>query len=378
MGSFIHWFKSPHGERGVWRRFNLLLSPLLLGWALLVALVYRVSGCALPFNLGQERSKLVRAYLDADMIISCPGNFFVSGSGIGLPLFLAFFCFGYGWVAGKPLYMMQQTVGPFRRRWEYWAARWVFERVRIVAVRDETSRQTLQSAGMDRNRILVFPDVAFLYRGTGDPRRLASEVVHRPNVQRPYIGVTVIDFAVQNRLFGGQEGYERALVSALSAFVHRHGGAVFLFPQVSGPSIAEDDRIPSRRVAHRLTESGIPVVTIDAAWSPNELKSAYGQMDVFVGTRLHSNIFALTAGTPVVAIAYYYKTHGVMQTLDLSEWVLDIKTLTASQLEERLEQLWRRRTDVHHHLRVTLPQIQAQAQHTCTMIRNDFAARRSQ
>jgi colanic acid/amylovoran biosynthesis protein len=95
-------------------------------------------------------------------------------------------------------------------------------------------------------------------------------------------------------------------------------------------------------------------------------------MDLFAGTRLHSNIFALTAGTPVVAIAYYYKTYGVMQTVGLSEWVLDIRTLQAAEFEQRLETLWQQRAAVRSHLQQTLPQIQQQARRTAQLIRADF------
>ena len=116
---------------------------------------------------------------------------------------------------------------------------------------------------------------------------------------------------------------------------------------------------------------------IDATWSPAELQTAYGQMDLFVGTRLHSNIFALTAGTPVIAIAYYYKTYGIMQMLGLSEWVLDIRTIADQELEQRLELLWQQCADLRHLLGLILPQLQQEARRACELIRADFDARRA-
>lgn len=377
VGSFVYWFKSTHGERGPWRKLNLLLAPVLLGWAVLVALIYRLTGRTQCLHPRREYRRLLQAYLDADLIISCPGNFFVSGSGIGLPLFLAFWSTGYGWIAGKPLYMMQQSVGPFRRQWEYRVARWLFERICIVAVRDDKSSQTLVAAGLEETEIIILPDAAFLHQGTGNPQRLVDEIAQTPGAQRPFIGVTVIDFAIQNRLFGRQDAYENALVTALNVFTTRHGGTVFLFPQVTGPSQSEDDRIPSRRVAAGLKDYGTDIVLIDATWSPAELQTAYGQMDIFVGTRLHSNIFALTAGTPVVAIAYYYKTFGIMQMLGLSEWALDIWTITDQELAQRLELLWQQRVVLRRQLRAVLPQLQQEARRACELIRADFDSRRA-
>ena len=43
-----------------------------------------------------------------------------------------------------------------------------------------------------------------------------------------------------------------------------------------------------------------------------------------LGTRLHSVILALVGGAPVVAVSYLPKTHGVMSTLGLDGFVLDM------------------------------------------------------
>ncbi|MEZ4637259.1 MAG: polysaccharide pyruvyl transferase family protein [Caldilineaceae bacterium] len=176
VASFVHWFKSNEGARGSWKTGNLLLSPVLLGWAILAALGHRLSGRSIGSPFHPEQDRLLRAYFAADLIISCPGNFFLSGSGLGLPFLLTLFSFAYGWLAGKPLYMMQQTIGPFRRAWQGAIMRWVLERVRIVAVRDDKSRQTLDEIGLRHPHCHVLPDAAFLFQGTGDAGALAAEI----------------------------------------------------------------------------------------------------------------------------------------------------------------------------------------------------------
>ncbi|MEZ4637261.1 MAG: hypothetical protein R2856_20280 [Caldilineaceae bacterium] len=77
----------------------------------------------------------------------------------------------------------------------------------------------------------------------------------------------------------------------------------------------------------------------------------------------------------MTAIAYYYKTYGIMQMLDLADWVLDIRTITAEAFAERLDALWLRREEMQHHLADTLPRIQAQARQAADLIRADFATR---
>jgi colanic acid/amylovoran biosynthesis protein len=62
-------------------------------------------------------------------------------------------------------------------------------------------------------------------------------------------------------------------------------------------------------------------------------------MDFFVATRLHSAIYALKAGVPVVAVAYEPKTIGIFKDLDLSEFVLDIRSIDKVGLENKFGRL---------------------------------------
>ena len=51
-----------------------------------------------------------------------------------------------------------------------------------------------------------------------------------------------------------------------------------------------------------------------------------------VTSRFHSCIFSLLEGTPSIAISYVWKTEGIMQELDLSDWVHSIETVEASTI----------------------------------------------
>jgi len=370
VGSLTHWFQN---DDGAWRPWGVLAAPWLLLQALAFALTRRWTRRKLPVLCTGEQRRLLHAYADADLIVSCPGNFFFSGAGLGVPFFLAVLALAYGWLIGKPLYMMPQTIGPLRRRREQYVIRWLLARVRLVFLRDETSETAVEAIGLHHPRIHVLPDVAFLYRGEDDLTLLAQAQAELPRLARPWVGVTVINWRGHDRHHARPEQYEAAIAAALRAFLQAHGGSAILFPQVCGPSAGEDDRPPSRRIAAQLRGDGLPVVALAAEATPAQLQAAYGQMDLFLGTRLHSNIFALTAGTPVLAIAYQYKTHGVMRMLGLEAWVIDIGQATAEVVSAALEKLWRERDALRAQLQRTLPEIQHRARQAAAWIRADFA-----
>ena len=58
-----------------------------------------------------------------------------------------------------------------------------------------------------------------------------------------------------------------------------------------------------------------------------EMKGILRDAKFFVGSRMHSNIFALQQGVPVVAISYQPKTEYIMYSLDLSDYSLPIINL---------------------------------------------------
>ena len=62
-------------------------------------------------------------------------------------------------------------------------------------------------------------------------------------------------------------------------------------------------------------------------------------MDYFVGTRMHSNIFATSMAVPTTAIAYEKKTNGIMETVGLQNYVVEIKDITAEDLYNKVEDM---------------------------------------
>jgi colanic acid/amylovoran biosynthesis protein len=362
VGSFVTWLKDSHGRWRIW-------SPLLIVLSLLTALGYRLMGRRVLALVPAAYRPLLQAYFTADLVVSSAGNFLYSSGRVGLTLLLAIYVMIYGWLVGKPLYTMPQTIGPLRHRWEERAVRWALGKARLVFVRDAISQAELQRIGLWDGRCRLAPDVAFALPpapATAGEALLAAHGL-RPEV-RPRLGVTLINWGAQNHLFTGQEGYETAVAQTIRHFLHQYGGQAFLFAQVRGPAPADDDLIPAQRVKAQLADLGEQVVLVTTPCAPEELKAAYGRMDIFLGSRLHSNIFALCEVVPTVTIQYQYKTRGVMQMLSLEEWVIEIERVNKADLWSLLERLWTERETIHQRLQVVLLSIVAEANSVGTTI----------
>ncbi len=391
VGSFTTWVKEGNrlANGGGWRAGALLWMPWWVVQALLVAWTYRATGRArfLPPNTlrHRERRALLLAYCRADLVVSSAGNFLYSSGRLALPLLLMLAAMAFALAAGKPLYLLPQTIGPLRRRWERAAVRGVLSRARLVLVRDEISLALLQALGLPSARLHLLPDIAFLFR-TQNAQASAALLKTLPitlpsaiwqdgrddDATRPLLGVTLINWGAQNERFDGQAAYEAAVAKAVRWFIQACNGSAVIFPQVHGPTAADDDRVPARRVAQQLSDLGERVQLVDAAVVPDVLKAAYARADFFIGSRLHSAIFALEAGVPSLAIAYQYKTHGILRMLAMSEWVIDIEAARGDAVVQLLQRGWAARTATRKQLSRTLPAIRREAEQAARWIHEDF------
>jgi colanic acid/amylovoran biosynthesis protein len=371
VGSFTHWARRQ--GRG-WRPLALLG---LLWESLVAAGSNRLFGKAW-LRRNASWYSLLAAYYQADIVVSSPGNFIYSSGTIGLPFMLALYAMAYGRLANRPLYLLPQTIGPLTRARDRRLLRWVLSSARLILVRDELSLVELNRAGV-KDPIRLVPDVAFALSSASRDQGMALLAAHGLAEEhcRPLLGVTLINWGAQNRLFDGQEQYEEAVAQGIERFVRRYGGCAVLFGQVRGPTAADDDLIPARRVLDRLDSLPDRVFLIDGPVAAEELKSAYGLMDLFLGSRLHSNIFALTEGVPAVAVQYQFKTTGIFRLLGLQRWVLPIEQCQGGTLADLVEKAWLARAETRSAIQATMPAIVSQARSAGQLIAADYARLRS-
>ncbi len=353
-----------------WRPQSLLR---LIPATLTPVLSHRWWGKAIFALTPEDWRTLLRAYLETDLIVSKPGGFLYS-SGRGVALLISLYTLALGWLARKPVYLLPQSIGPFARRWERWFVSLVLNRLRQVIVREPISLSQLEQCGVRTARCHLLPDLAFAFSGASEAA--ARQWLHDHGFESdsgvPLLGMTVINYGAQNRRFLGQARYEAACAEAVRFFVKQIGGRAILFPQVCGPSPSQDDRVPARRIAQQLADLDQALLMVEDPLPPDLLKAVYGKMDLFVGTRMHSNIFALSQGVPALAIGYQHKTQGILQMLGLEQWSISIESLTGQVLQEKLAALWRERDAVRAHLERTLPALIAQAQSVGALIAEDF------
>ena len=186
------------------------------------------------------------------------------------------------------------------------------------------------------------PDLAFMFGdGNGDGWTVAP--IEIPGVDgsddRPLVGISVRwhSFPGSDDPQARRRLYMKALADTADSMIERHGARVVIVPQTLEDLKA--GRALYREIAHRGD-----VVLLEDDLSPADLRRLYARCRILIGTRMHANILAMGAGTPVVAIAYQPKTAGIMAVMGLDDWVLSIDDV--SELVARAHDLWIHADDV--------------------------------
>ena len=123
-------------------------------------------------------------------------------------------------------------------------------------------------------------------------------------------------------------------------------------PSYSSPHVIEpwgnDNRTVTEDIFKKVRHKKI--VLIKNEYTAEEIKGIIGHCDLFIGARMHAIIASTSMGVPTVAIAYSHKTHGIMEILGCSKYVLDIKDLDYNTLASAISDVWNNRIKIRKEL----------------------------
>jgi colanic acid/amylovoran biosynthesis protein len=331
------------------------------------ALGQRMGEFDLP--VGRRLRVLLRAYADADVVIAAGGCYLYTTSAIrgNVILLINLYSFFLGVLLGKPVYLYAQSIGPFASSIQAWLVRSALCKVRMVEFREEISGRLLEDWRLP-TPTRAAADGAFLVPA----RAPSNDLDIRGNHSQNTVGMTVRKWYRDPR---AQESYERTMAAFLDWLADERKATTVLLPQVTFVEGNDDDRVTARAIVGLMSRQDRARVLTDEL-SAEEIKWLCGQTDFFVGTRMHSNIFALSLGVPTLAISYQHKTEGIMASLGLDDFVVPISAISLDVLKEQFDALVRRRHEVCVRLSEVIPEIELQAELAGRYIAEDFSCAR--
>jgi len=281
----------------------------------------------------------LRHFMDADLVIWNGRNFWGPGFLSELhSLFYLFFNPVICILLRKPIACVKASVWRLKNPISRIISRVIFRQIIFMSVREENSMKNLMDLlGPYTNHIFVLPDLSFYTLRLLIRERIYS--VGNKN-SKLKVGLTLMDW----RGFGleSRNRYVRALKTLVNYLMTELDAEILVVPQVTKASEKSD--LIFLEILKGSENQSSRISFLKGEYTIKDLLNTYAKLDFLVATRMHSAIFALAVGTPVLAIAYDYGAKwGIFKMLGAEDILLNFNEIDGKSLVLKFESIWRKR-----------------------------------
>ncbi|MEM6614626.1 MAG: polysaccharide pyruvyl transferase family protein, partial [Cyanobacteria bacterium P01_C01_bin.72] len=249
-----------------------------------------------------------------------------------------FFDFQLALMLHKPLIFFTQSLGPFAQPENRRILAQVFQQSPLILLRDRRSLAHIEELLSQPDKASVVADAAFALAN--------SEALEAAKHKQEDYKVTKIAISVRDWQYFqtidpalGIKNYIQSLVALTSHLVTKYQADITYISSCQGiKEYWKDDSEFALKIVEQLPEQISDRVTVNRDFnSPEKIAQIISNHDLVIATRLHMAILSLGAGVPVFPIAYEFKTQSLFTKLGCEQWMVDIETIEAASLIEKVD-----------------------------------------
>lgn len=295
--------------------------------------VSKLYGSGLKFFsyiLPKEDRISLHDYASADIIVSSGGTYLIEPYGLITQYTDYSICYNLK----KKVCFYTQSLGPFTRSHTIKWMRSVFSDSPCILVRDQRSYNHINDlAIIPSPNVIKIADAAFSLAQQQD----LDFAINRKLPKSLKVAISVREWEIfQGRT--KEEGMEvyRYSLSVLVKHLVECGHEVCFFSTCQGLENYTDDSKEAEEILKLLPKQIACKVQIQYEYVHfTEIMKQLRNVDLLVATRLHMSILSLIVGTPVLPIAYEFKTKELFTTLNLEDYVIPMDTISPETLVEK-------------------------------------------
>jgi len=347
------------------RPWTLVTIPKLRTlWLLWCAVVYPVIAVLLLLSRKKNtKSDFMQQMLGADLVLDLGGDSYSTDYGtisiisLCIPLLVAR-------ILGKPYYFCAQSIGPLNNTAPYKVLKFLLTDADLITTRERISDDFLESCGIFKN-VFKTQDLAFILPVASGNR--IGEICKHENIGKKQFFAGISISSLISKYFTGsapveekEQQYVFAMAKMCDHLVDKHCYQLIFVPHV------EADRITSEKVKDCMKHQNT-VSILKGDYSPAELKGIVALCDIFIGSRMHATLAALSQAVPTLTFAYNHKTLGINGTvLGQNDYLIDIRKVDLANLleitKDKIDQLIEYKKRIKEKLLDILPEIKSTAE----------------
>jgi len=333
-----------------------------IAWLLLHAFLLKLLPQRLSARL-LSRNALLQEICDTDIVASIAGgDSFSDIYGlrrllyVALPQILTL-------VLNKRLILLPQTLGPFHGFLAKRIAGYIHRMAKMVYSRDRQSIEEIGPlAGKDPSRLRFSYDMAFVLRpsanGVEEPYWLRNKGSGRL-IGFNISGLLFMGGYTRNNMFRLKSDYQELVYALIQHLIEKHRAEIVLVPHVygSGKNSESDSYACGIVYDHFRSHFSGNIHFIKNQYDQHQIKFLIGQLDFFLGSRMHACIAALSQCVPAIGLAYSRKFHGVFESIGMGELVANLREHDKDTVIALVDRVYQRRINLKARLEAEMPAV---------------------
>jgi polysaccharide pyruvyl transferase CsaB len=215
----------------------------------------------------------------------------------------------------KPVIMYGQSIGPLKGWFVKKIVKNLFKKAKTIILRDQKSKDRLSNIGISKEKINVFPDLAFGFKNENTASNKQKKLVV---ALREMKGIT--------------PKFKESIAGFLNWLINENKWQVTFITFQTG--IGSDDPLHEEIRAMIVDK---PYVEIISEHNIDHILQNFAEAEMVLGMRLHAIVSAIKTKTPFIAINYAPKVKDFLASSSLDSHMLNVKEINAARLREQFD-----------------------------------------
>lgn len=288
----------------------------------------------------KSKSETLNAYRRCDLILDLSGDSISTDYG-RFSLFFALYSVFLGIVAKKKIIMLAQTMGPFHDRISEKIAKYILNRVGLIVLRENKSKNYLNKINLKkRKELIVTNDVGFLLEPDFVKAKKALKNENVFMAKGNIIGLSPSDIIYHWLTNSSGKINKNSYIVKMAEFIDKlildYNYELILIPHVF-LSYNNDQKICE--AIYRNLKYKSKVHLLGSYYNAAILKAIMAETKFLISFRMHAAVGALSMKIPVICWSYNDKFEGIIgNKMKLNDYVIDIRKGDMDKALEKTKQ----------------------------------------
>ena len=265
---------------------------------------------------------------DTNLFISGGGGLLQDSTGKGWSILYYLGLILVAKILRVPVIVYAQGIGPINKQINKKLMKWILNKVDLITVRDNSSKELLENLGVVKPSIYVNSDPSFLLRRKSnidilDKHPHIEELIYSNS--HSVVGISVREYK-ENR-----EDLKEIFAKVADYLIENYKAKIIFLPFKFDEDVCISEEILS--LMKNKSQANVLKIRLE----PEELLSLLSRLSLMVGVRLHSIIFSTMADIPFIALNYDPKVKNFVESLGLSELLLELDDTSLKNFKEKVK-----------------------------------------